>query len=69
MGECAQPINEQTPRCSRRGRVAERGAITLEYVVVLCLVSLVGALAVAALGIPLLESFRLSQLLITLPVP
>jgi hypothetical protein len=40
-----------------------------EYVVVLSLVSLVGAGAVAALGIPLLETFRLSQLLITLPVP
>lgn len=45
------------------------GSTSVEYAVVLCLVTLGGALAVAALGPSLIERFRLVQLLIGLPVP
>ncbi len=47
----------------------ERGAIFAEYVTVLALVTLVGAAAVAALGIPLLRLFRYVQAVILLPIP
>lgn len=47
----------------------EVGVATVEYIILVCLVSLVGAVAVAGLGVPLLESYRYSQLIIGLPVP
>lgn len=47
----------------------ERGAVFVEYVTVLTLVTVVGAAAVAALGIPLLKLFRYVQAVILLPIP
>ncbi len=47
----------------------DRGAVFVEYITVLCLVTLVGAAAVAALGLPLLRLFRYVQAVILLPIP
>jgi hypothetical protein len=47
----------------------QRGAIYAEYLTVLVMVSMVGAAAVVSLGLPVLESFRLMQLLVALPIP
>jgi Flp pilus assembly pilin Flp len=71
MGECEQNRCSQ----SRNRRLFSTvlsdssGAVFVEYVVVLALVTLVGAGAIALVGVPLLESYQLTQLLITLPIP
>lgn len=46
-----------------------RGLTTVEYAVVLVLVTLGGALAVAAIGAPLIVRLRVVQALIGLPFP
>jgi hypothetical protein len=47
----------------------QRGVVYVEYVAVLVLVTLLGAAATAALGLPLLRMFRYAETLIVLPVP
>jgi Flp pilus assembly pilin Flp len=46
-----------------------RGAAYVEYLALLTLVTLVGAGAVAALGIPLLRLYRFAEVIILLPAP
>lgn len=46
-----------------------RGAVFAEYVVVLLLASLVVAISVAALGVPLLDLYLYAETLIALPIP
>jgi Flp pilus assembly pilin Flp len=45
------------------------GAASVEYVVLLALVALVGSAATAALGLPLLRLFRYAEILILMPIP
>jgi Flp pilus assembly pilin Flp len=47
----------------------EQGAATVEYLIVLCLVSLAASLAVVALGTRLLELFLYQRALLVLPFP
>ena len=47
----------------------ERGAVFAEYVVVLLLATLVVAIAVGSLGLPLYELYLFSESLIGLPIP
>ncbi|HTE51109.1 MAG TPA: hypothetical protein VK698_09595 [Kofleriaceae bacterium] len=47
----------------------EHGAIYVEYLSLLTLVTLAGAAAALALGLPLLRLFRYAELLIVLPIP
>lgn len=47
----------------------QRGTVTVEYVIVLCLVSLGASLAVIALGSVLLHLFRYQQAILVLPFP
>ena len=54
-------------RCTWLGD--RRGVVTVEYVIVLSLCSLVAALAVIALGALLLELFRYQRALLVLPFP
>ena len=46
-----------------------RGVTYVEYVVLLCLVTLVGAVAVSALGYPLIQTYRYAQLVLAAPIP
>lgn len=46
-----------------------RGAIFVEYISLVVLVTLIAALAIAALGIPLIHQYELSKLLLTAPIP
>lgn len=46
-----------------------RGAIFVEYVALLCLVSVGGAAAVVTLGAPLVALARFTQLVVGLPIP
>ena len=46
-----------------------RGVVFVEYVALLLLVTVIGAGAVAALGIPLVNLFRYQQLVLSLPIP
>jgi Flp pilus assembly pilin Flp len=47
----------------------QRGAAYVEYLALLTLVTLVGAGAVAALGIPLLRLYRFAEVILLLPAP
>lgn len=47
----------------------ERGAVFAEYVGVLLLASLVVAIAVGALGVPLFNLYLFTESLIGLPIP
>ena len=47
----------------------ERGAVFAEYVGVLLLASLVIAIAVSSLGLPLYELYLFTESLIGLPIP
>ena len=55
--------------CPLTLRSDERGAVFAEYAVVLICVSLIVALAVGALGIPLFNLYAFAEALIGLPIP
>ena len=47
----------------------QRGVTYVEYVILLCLVTVVGAVAVSALGYPLIQTYRYAQLVLGAPIP
>ncbi len=51
------------------GLKGTRGVVFVEYVALLLLVTIIGAGAVAALGLPLVNLFRYQQLVLSLPIP
>jgi len=71
--------NEQQigPRASGRGRPARfvelledrSGVIYVEYIVLVLLVGILVALAIISVGVPLLESFRMTQSFLGAPIP
>lgn len=46
-----------------------RAVAYTEYVIVLCLVTLIGAVAIAGVGIPLLSSYHYTRTLVVVPFP
>lgn len=46
-----------------------RGVVFVEYVALLLLVTITGAAAVVALGVPLVHLFRFQQVVLSLPIP
>ena len=48
---------------------SEGGVAMVEYVTLLCLVTLIGAATVVALGVPLMQLFRYVQMIIAMPIP
>jgi Flp pilus assembly pilin Flp len=69
---CAPGAPETAPASSDApaGLAAnERGVVMVEYVTLLCLVTLTGAAAVVALGVPLMQLFRYVQMVIAMPIP
>jgi len=46
-----------------------RGAVYVEYVTLLGLVTVGGSVAVYSLGLPLLQTFRYAQVIIAMPIP
>lgn len=46
-----------------------RGAIFVEYISLVVLVTLIAALAIAALGVPLIHQYEMAKLLLTAPIP
>jgi hypothetical protein len=70
--EIAEPTEGawKAPEDAELGQLAgTRGAVFVEYVALLLLVTVIGAGAVAALGIPLVNLFRYQQLILSLPIP
>ena len=73
--QCPWAVTEAIQRgCENGARhrdlyLDDRGVASVEYLVVLTLVALVGSAAVLALGIPLVRAFRFAQLFIALPFP
>ncbi len=46
-----------------------RGVTYVEYVTLISFVTIIGALAVVAVGVPLLHTFRYAQLILAMPLP
>ena len=61
-------VGTAMPAASRPPGPWERGVVTVEYAVLLGLVSLVGVVCTAGLGIPFLRMFRYAVTIIALPV-
>ncbi len=57
------------PRDPRYGRPRQRGAVTVEYVVLLSTVAVGLALAVVGLGVPLVRAYLEQTAVLALPVP
>ena len=47
----------------------ERGSVSAEYALLLCLVVVVGSLALVAAGVPLAQTFMLRETWLLLPFP
>ncbi len=45
------------------------GVVFVEYVALLLLVTVIGAVAVVSLGVPLLKLYRFTQMVLSLPIP
>jgi Flp pilus assembly pilin Flp len=45
------------------------GAVFVEYLTLLAVVTVVGGTAIAGLGLPLLRLYRYAEMLIVLPIP
>jgi hypothetical protein len=45
------------------------GVVFVEYVALLTLVTVIGAVAVVGLGVPLLKLYRFAQMVLSLPIP
>ena len=45
------------------------GVIFVEYVALLTLVTVIGAVSVVGLGVPLLRLYRFAQMVLSLPIP
>ena len=50
-------------------RKDERGLATVEYAMLLAVVTVGGAIAVLSLGVPFVKMFRFQQLILALPFP
>lgn len=48
---------------------SKKGVVFVEYVALLSLVTVMGAVAVVGLGVPLLKLYRFAQMIISLPIP
>jgi len=54
----------------RKSLLADQSGVAMvEYVTLLLLVTVIGASAVAALGVPLIQLFRYVQTVIAMPIP
>lgn len=45
------------------------GVVFTEYVALLLLVTVIGAVSVVSLGVPLLKLYRFTQMVLSLPIP
>jgi hypothetical protein len=57
-----------TPSSKELAR-SKSGVVFVEYVALLTLVTVIGAVAVVGLGIPLLKLYRFAQMILSLPIP
>lgn len=49
--------------------VSTSGVIFVEYVALVLLVTVIGAVAVVSVGLPLLKLYRFTQMMLSLPFP
>ena len=60
----------RTPTPSPKELVSSSsGVVFVEYVALLTLVTVIGAVAVVGLGVPLLKLYRFAQMVLSLPIP
>lgn len=45
------------------------GVVFVEYVALMTLVTLIGAISTLTLGVPLLKLYRFAQMILSLPIP
>lgn len=69
-GENRSPGSESVSAPRRPSLLRDaRGAVQVEYIVLLTLVTLGAAVAVVGLGVPLLQHFRFARDLLLMPIP
>ena len=61
--------SEGVPVRGRRLLADEAGAVYVEYIVLVLMVGVLVAAAILAIGVPLLESFRMTQTFLGAPIP
>ena len=63
-------MDQHLPTTAKKSLLTDvSGVAMVEYVTLLCLVTIIGAVAVAALGVPLIQLFRFAQTVLALPIP
>ena len=62
-------LNDPRPRTARVLASSASGVVFVEYVALLTLVTVIGAVAVVGLGIPLVRLYRFAQVMVALPIP
>lgn len=62
-------VSERKKPSAKVLATSKSGVVFVEYVALLTLVTVIGAMAVVGLGIPLLKLYRFTQMVLSLPVP
>lgn len=70
MFKSLKPLRVSWPADRQHGLLAdEGGAVYVEHIVLTLLVAIGFSAAVIAIGVPMLESFRMTQIFLALPLP
>jgi len=62
-------VSAKTNPNARSLATSASGVVFVEYVALLLLVTVIGAVSVVSLGVPLLKLYRFTQMMISLPIP
>lgn len=62
-------VSQNKASSSRELLSSTSGVVFVEYVALLTLVTVIGAVAVVGLGVPLLKLYRFAQMVLSLPIP
>lgn len=65
----AVPVVRSTENGAGELVAQTRGSVFVEYLALLCLVTLGGSAALVSLGAPLVHYYRVTQLVLGLPIP
>ena len=62
-------VSDKNRKTGRTLASSTSGVVFVEYVALLTLVTVIGAVSVVGLGVPLLRLYRFAQMILSLPVP
>lgn len=62
-------VSEKSKPSARSLLGSVSGVVFVEYVALMTLVTLIGAISTLTLGVPLLKLYRFAQMILSLPMP